>query len=33
MMNRLNEDDFIADRFDTTDVVAPFTCLLCLGVA
>ena len=33
MMTRLYEDDFLEDKFDVTEVVSPFTCLLCLGVA
>ena len=32
-MTRLYEDDFIPEKFDITEVVNPFTCLLCLGVA
>ena len=33
MMTRLYEDDFIQDNFDVIEVVSPFTCLICLGIA
>ena len=32
-MSKIYEDDFLAKKFDVTEAVNPFVCLLCLGIA